>query len=227
VLVAEMNGAVEALFDGNRVPGLDEGGLIPGNLEAVVLVAEGEIVAHSASLGLGKKGEEIHGIGQEPVKVRRIGGLHCETPVPEGYVFLGEEVVGFVQGGDSLEPEFFDQSILRGRERALDTALGLGGIGENELDVESLESQANDGTGMLGFFLFGGFSGRSGPFELAETRRLIGIEGHRPPMASEILDQEPSVLYARFPGNEASELDSIGGIVDGLEECEPMLVSVF
>jgi hypothetical protein len=56
-----------------------------------------------------------------------------------------QKAVGRVQGTDALHPHFLDQAILGGAEVAFDTALGLGRVGQNELDVQGFESSPDDG----------------------------------------------------------------------------------
>ena len=56
-----------------------------------------------------------------------------------------EHLVGLIDGGSASQSHLRDQAVLEGTPRPLDTPLGLGGVGEDELNAQLLQGSAELG----------------------------------------------------------------------------------
>lgn len=149
VVGPEAGRAVEALFNGDALAGLELAGLAGGDLEALAEVFEGEVVGEDASVGLGEEAEQIDAPGQRSMGVAGLHGRHGEAAVPVRQEGGLEELIGAIPGVDAGHPQLLDEAVLEGSEQPLDATLGLGREGEDELDVEGFEGLLDDGVGGL------------------------------------------------------------------------------
>ena len=104
VLPTEVGGAVRADFHGELLSGPDPFGLLLGDLVTPVLEAQRVVLAHDAAEGGSEEALEGGSLGQRPVAIPRLGGLHREALVPEGDPDLFEKAVRLFDGPDSGDP---------------------------------------------------------------------------------------------------------------------------
>ena len=96
---------------------------------------------------------------------RRLG----EAGVVVGHEARQEGVAG-LHGADAGEPQLLHQAVLQGLVGALDAALGLAGVGADDLDVERLQRATELGHAV---------AVKPGRLVDAEDRVLVGVERHR------------------------------------------------
>jgi hypothetical protein len=147
---AEVCRPIESVLHDDLLAGAYALGLPLTDLELLVPIADREIVADGPLLGLGEEARQVCPLREGPVDVAGLGRLHSEALVPEGDIDLLEEAVGVLDRRDAGHPEFFNQAVLGGPEVPFHAALGLGRVGEDELDVEGLEGALDDRVRLLG-----------------------------------------------------------------------------
>jgi hypothetical protein len=94
MVVTEVGRAIEALFDGDAIAGLNIARVGGQDLGLTTLVLEGEVVGYHAGLELGEEGQQI-GVGwQRAMGVMGRAGRDGEGSVPGGEKDGLEEAVG-------------------------------------------------------------------------------------------------------------------------------------
>ena len=79
---------------------------------------------------------ELDGLGERAMNIRQIGCRKREASVVSIDVGVLEEPISLSDGGNIGTSEDLYQAILMGTIASLDPALGLGGIGKDQLDAE-------------------------------------------------------------------------------------------
>jgi hypothetical protein len=208
-------------LDGELVTRSDAAGRTLGDLEPSVGEADGEVTTDGPGEGLGEEGLEVGLLREAAVRVANFRGLDGEALVPVGDVNLFQEAVALLEGRDALDAELLDQAILRCAEVALDAALGLRRVSQDETDVEFAQRSADDGLCPLDVTLLQGDPGH-GPGPLAEVTGLVGVKGHRASPAPQVVDGDLAVGCPVVAGKEAGHEQPIRGIVVHLDECEEL-----
>ena len=108
-------------------------------------------------------------------------------------------------GGDASQTQLLDQAVLQGPVRSLDVALGLAGVGAQDLDVELGQRPPK-----LGHALTRHRTGLGHP----EHRVLAGIECHRTAMGGQIALQRLEVALGALAQHEPQLHQPADGIVD-------------
>jgi hypothetical protein len=157
-----------------------------------------------------------------------LGGLDGEAFVPERDVDLLQVPVGLLELGDAEHAELFDEPVLGGAEVALDPALGLRRVGQDQFDVELAKGGSDHRRRVHGIALLErevGSRPRAGP--TAEVARLVGVERERPTPAPQVVDRDLSVGWTVIARNEAGHHQPVRRIVMHLDQhlaaCRPLL----
>ena len=104
-----------------------------------------------------------------------------------------QERVRSLHLADAGEPKLLHQPILQRSVRPLDTALGLAGVGAQDLDVQPVEGTTELGHAVTGLrVLFGD----------TEHRVLVGIERHGAAMGGQIQLERLEVAERALGGHE-------------------------
>ena len=110
-----------------------------------------------------------------------------------------------------------DQTVLQRAESPLHTALGLRGIGADDVDVKRMQRPTKLGHAIA--------AGRILPVD-PKDRELVGIEGDRPPVAHYIALGLAQIIKRRLRGHESRVHQPAGRVVDVGDEaatlCTPL-----
>jgi hypothetical protein len=148
------------------------------------------------------------------VSVYRAARFDGATTVVVGDVEVAQEVVGFFEGGDAGQAELFDEAVLVGQEPPLDAALGLGGVGAEDLDVEFMHGscELSDGGIVPKFFFDGGLA-----IHFVEGV-FVDVKGDGASPEAKRVPHGGHEVEGVFDGHEATEEDLACGIVDEDQE---------
>src|SRR5690606_13462146 len=132
---------------------------------------------------------------------------------------LLEKVVGFIHGTDPRDPHLLDQTVLKGAEESFHSTFGLRGQRDDELDLERLESPADDRVDHDRVRVLTGFPRSMGAAPVPEMAGPVGVERPHPTMLAQVIGQDLSIRQPRVPRVEPGE-DLTGRIIDHRDEAQ-------
>jgi hypothetical protein len=172
--------------------------------QLLAVVGQGELIADMALLAVTQ-----HVV--EPVRfhaecLMEVSGLvwpHGEALVEAAYE-AGHEGVARIDRGNVLDPQFLHQPILQGAVRAFDPALGLAGVGADDLDVQFSQRTAE--------LRHAGAALRLRPVD-PEDRVLVRVKRDRAAVSLKIPPQRFEVARRALARNEPELHQPAGRVV--------------
>jgi len=130
-----------------------------------------------------------------------------------------QDAIGLFEGRGPRQPEFDPEALLEGQESAFNPALGLGGMGMDELDAQFAQDAPDLGKGPglaeeLEFQFVGSLFG--GP----EEGVTVAVDRHGNAIGGDQLCEQLAIALEVLGEAEAAGQDPTGGIVDGEEQAE-------
>ncbi len=202
-LVEQGDGAVEGLGDGDECAPKAIALALASELVLPVLVLEGEVFRELSGLLQAEDQVEFPGaMLNRPMGIDGVVGKDGEARVV-GADKVGEEGVGGFESRDSRETQFLDQAILKGLVGPFYPALGLGRVSVDGLDIESSEGPGEGGRPTLTVGLVH-----------AEDTTLVGVEGYRTAVLSQVDPEGFPIGLGRLGGGKMQGHPFARGIVD-------------